>query len=371
MENSLHELKFVQYERVRPLFRKMDMHLPLQAILAGNVNAPIFVDSVMNPQSAITWSGHRFYLAGAPGNNNFISTTRQIFFEKFALRSRKSGLDSYQVYYPPSTVWESTISAMLLGKYPIKAQREYYAFKSSRLDWKALLPAGVAIRNVDAAFLVEKRWKNPEFLTDEMLSERESVDDFLAKSFGVCAVQADEIIGWCLSEYNTGHRCEVGIATHAQHQRQGLATALAVAFIELARSKDVARVGWHCAASNVASGRTALKAGFEKVSDYSSYFGWFDDASNMAGNAYFAHGRGEYAQALAFYEKSFALGEAPDQAYWGAACDAAMLGENEMALKYLAEAVERGYDDPEQIKSSKYLVGLHKSPGWKAILKRL
>lgn len=366
----MQELKYSEYERVRPLFRKMDIHLPLQAILAGNVSAPIFVDSAMNPQSALTWCGHHFYLAGAPGNNDFIAAARHIFLEKFALRSQKSGIDAYQVFFP-SAGWESTIMAMLLEKYPLKAQREYYSFKSSRIDWKSLLPAGVSLRNVDAMLLAERRWKNPEFLTDEMLSERESHADFFAKSFGLCAVQGDEMIGWCLSEYNTGHRCEVGIATQEQHQRQGLATAMTVAFIELARSKDVARVGWHCNATNVASGKTALKAGFEKVSDYPSYFGWFDDAANLAGNGFSAHGRGEYAEALVFYEKSFTLGNVPDRAYWGAACDAAMIGENDKALKYLSQAIEHGFDDPEQIQASKYLVSLHKTAGWKTLLKKL
>lgn len=366
----MQELKYGEYERVRPLFRKMDMHLPLQAILAGKVNAPIFVDSAMNPQSALTWSGHHFYLAGAPGNNDFIAEARRIFLEKFALRSQKSGIEAYQVFYP-SAGWENTISAMLLGKYPIKAPREYYAFKSSRLDWKALLPAGVSLRNVDAAFLLERNWKGLGLLTDEMLSERESIEEFLAKSFGLCAVLGDDLIGWCLSEYNTGHRCEIGIATREAHQRKGLATAMAVAFIELARARDVARVGWHCNASNVASGRTALKAGFEKVADYPSYFGWFDDATNLVGNGFSAHGRGEFAEALAFYEKSFMLGEVPDRAYWGAACDAAMVGESEKALKYLSQAIEHGFDDPGQIQASKYLVSLHQTAGWKKLIKKL
>lgn len=366
----MQELKYNEYERVRPLFRKMDMHLPLQAILAGNVNAPIFVDSTMNPQSALTWTGHRFYLAGGPGNNDFIAAARKVFLEKFALRSRKSGIDSYQVYYP-TAAWESAIAAMLPGKYPIKSQRQYYAFKSSRLDWKALLPVGVTVRSVDAAFLAERRWKNPEFLTEEMLSERESVQDFLAKSFGVCALRGDEIVGWCLSEYNTGHRCEVGIATREDYQHQGIAVSMTLAFVELARSRDVARIGWHCNASNIASGKTALKAGFEKTADYPIYFGWFDEAANLVGNGYFAHGRGEYAQALDFYEKSFALGDVPDSAYWGAACDAAMSGQSEKAFKYLSEAVERGYDDREQLEASQYLASLRGTAGWKTILEKL
>ena len=366
----MQELKYNEYERVRPLFRKMDIHLPLQAILAGLINAPIFVDNAANPQSAITWTGHRFYLAGAPGNSEFIAAARKIFLEKFALRSRKSGIESYQVYYP-AVASENAISAMLFGKYPIKAQRQYYAFKSSRLGWKAMLPAGVTVRSVDAAFLTERRWQNPAFLAEEMVSARESIEDFLAKSFGVCATLGDEMIGWCLSEYNTGHRCEVSIATQADHQHQGLATAMTLAFVELARARDVARIGWHCNASNTAASKTALKAGFEKIADYPSYFGWFDEAANLAGNGYFAHARGAYAEALDFYEKSFALGEAPDSAYWGAACDAAMISQPDKALEYLSEAVQRGYDDRDQLEASPYLVSLHNSAGWKVIVEKL
>lgn len=365
----MHELRHTDYERVRPLFRKLDIHLPLQAILAGNVDAPIYVDNPLHPQTALTWTGHRFYLAGAPGNIDLIAEARKVFLENFTMQAWKTGLDSYIVSYP-SDKWETFITGMLDQKYPIKAQRSYFSYLSNKINWKSLLPEGFSVRAVDAKLLSEK-WQNPEFLTEEMCSERESVEDFLAKSFGLCLVKADEIVGWCLSEYNTGHRCEVGIATHEDYQRQRLATLLASAFIEQARSKDVARIGWHCNASNAGSAATALKAGFEKVSDYPIFFGWFDDAKNVAGNGYFAHGRGEYAEALAFYEKAFTLGEVPDSAYWGAACDAALIGETEKALKYLLEAIELGYDDLDNIVNSKYLVNLHDTEGWKKILQRL
>jgi RimJ/RimL family protein N-acetyltransferase len=366
----LYELPRTDFERVRPLFRKMDIHLPLQAILAGNVDAPIYVDNTLHPQIALTWTGHRFYLAGAPGNSQLIAAARQVFWEKFALRAKKADLDSYMVSYP-SERWEGMIKAMLLGQDPIKSSREYYAYKASKFDWRAQLPPDMLLRQVDAALLSERRWKNLEFLTEEMVSERPTVDEFLAKSFGVCLVSSDEIIGWCLSEYNTGHRCEVGIATRSDYQRQGLATLMTAAFVDLARSKDVARVGWHCNATNAASARTALRAGFEKVADYPVFFGWFDAATNLAGNGYFAHGQGAYAEALSFYERAFALGDVPDWAYWGAACDAAMVGQAEQALGYLAEAIERGFDDLEQIQASRYLVSLHDTPGWQALLQKL
>ena len=362
------ELNRIDYERVRPLFRKMDMNLPLQAILAGNVSASIFVDNTLHPQTALTWTGDRFYLAGSPGNTDLIAAARKIFLENFAMAAWKSGRETYMVNYPTEK-WEVFVTAMLVQKYPIKTMRSYYANKASRKTFPNHLE-GYSIRTVDATFLQEK-WKNPEFLIDEMRSERESVEDFLSKSFGLCLTHGKEIVGWCLSEYNTGHRCEVGIGVEEEYREQGFATLLAREFIEMARVRDVARIGWHCAAANYASGATALKAGFEKVTDYPAFYGWFDDAINLANNGYYAQGRGEFADALAFYDKAVTLGEVPDRLFWGAACAAAQIGESEKALKYLAQAIDHGYDSPDEIKNSKYLVSLHETQGWQEMIKKL
>jgi RimJ/RimL family protein N-acetyltransferase len=271
--------------------------------------------------------------------------------------------------YYPNEKWDSFIKAMLQQKYPIKSTRSYYSNKASRHEQPSALE-GFSIHPVDAS-LLSGNWQNLEFLTEEMCSERVSIQEFLAKSFGVCLTKDDLIVGWCLSEYNTGHRCEIGIATHEEYRQRGFATFLTRAFVELARTRDVARIGWHCSTSNLGSGATALKAGFQKVEDYPVFIGWFDDTSNIARNGYFAHGRGEYAEALAFYEKSFSLGEVPDWVYWGAACDAALIGESEKAFKFLIEAIDHGFNDLEQIQSSKYLVSLHGTAGWETILKRL
>ena len=227
-----------------------------------------------------------------------------------------------------------------------------------------------SFRVVDAALLAQN-WSNLDFLTDEMVSERESIEGFLTKSFGICLTRGDLIAGWCLSEYNTGHRCEIGIATHPAYRENGFATLMTRAFIEMARVRDVASIGWHCNTANIGSSATALKAGFEKIEDYPVFIGWFDDATNIARNGYYAHGRGDYAEALAFYEKSFSFGEVPDRVYWGAACDAALIGESEKALKYLSEAIEHGFDDLEQIQNSTYLVSLHTTEGWKKIITQL
>jgi Tfp pilus assembly protein PilF len=99
--------------------------------------------------------------------------------------------------------------------------------------------------------------------------------------------------------------------------------------------------------------------------------GWFDEAVNLANNGYFAHGRGEYAEAMAFFKKAFALGDVPDWIYWWAACDSALTNQPNEALEFLNQAIEHGFDNLESILSSKHLVSLHETDGWRELIQRL
>ena len=361
------ELQRTEFERVRPLFRKMDIHLPLSAILSGQVNARIFVDDRALPHCAMTWTGYHVYLLGKPGNPDFKDGMRRAFFSLFKPEAVQAGIESYSIAYA-NEAWEPFIHEMLAGKYPIKFQRHYYAFKQAKTQVQ--LPEGVVLREVNAGLLKEP-WDNLDFLTDEMPSERESVEDFLAKSFGVCLTKGKEITGWCLSEYNTGHRCEIGIATLYSYQKRGFAASMVAAFVALARKHNIARIGWHCSSTNNASIATALKAGFEKTAEYPVYVGWFDDPLNLCNNAYFAFGRNAYDEALDYFEKAFALVDVPDWAYWNAALAASMAGRTDQGLDYLEKAAEHGYDNPDHLATNQYLKNLHASPRWDALMDKL
>jgi GNAT superfamily N-acetyltransferase len=118
----------------------------------------------------------------------------------------------------------------------------------------------MSVQQVDAALL-----NRSGDLLAEACSERASVDDFLERSFGLALLHEDEIVGWCLSEYNLDHRCEVGIAVVPSYQQRGLATALGTAFANEAHSRGITEIGWHCWVDNEASLRTAQRLGFRRV----------------------------------------------------------------------------------------------------------
>jgi RimJ/RimL family protein N-acetyltransferase len=94
------------------------------------------------------------------------------------------------------------------------------------------------------------------------------VEDFLARSFGLCPVQSGQVAGWCMSEYNVEDRCEIGIATAPKHQRQGIATLTTRYFLSEAHRRGYSRVGWDCWTRNLASVATARKAGFTLIEEY-------------------------------------------------------------------------------------------------------
>ncbi len=376
----LQRVPLSQIPRLRPLLAGMlDIHLPIAAILAGDIAGEFYADDPQRPSFVLTWTGHRFYLAGSPPDQAGIAALRQVFLEVYRPQAEALGKDLFYIHYPldrSRPAWERALQAMLHGRDPIRAGHEFYAWErgaSRRFDpdWRRQLPEGIELVPVDASLLVPGRVINPDYLTEEMLSERPSVEEFLAKSFGMCLVHADEIIGWCLSEYNTGNRCEVGIATREDYRRRGLATLMTRAFIEQALAHGVNRIGWHCSAENLPSRATALKAGFRKVTDTPIFLGWFDPAMHLTQNGYIALFAGRHAEALAFFERSFAQGELPGWAYFGAACAAACLGRNSAAFGYLDRAVAAGFCDVERLRSAEHLAALRGLPAWNALLERL
>lgn len=366
----MYELKAVEYNKVSPLFQMMDHHLAVKAVIEGSVPSKIYVDDPGHPQAALTRANKRFFLAGSAHNSGFNESLRQFFAETVYPRALEAEESMFVLYYAPDD-WEDATAVILKDKVPIKVQRQFYTFKGLKPDWRRLLPKGFMLRFVDRALLDEKHLKNLDDLIEEMCSERQSVEDFLEKSFGVCLIHDDEIVGWCLSEYNTADSCEVGVYTTEPYRKRGIATLMVSALSEYALSKGVSIIGWHCYAGNIPSVATALKAGFEKVRNYPVYLTWFDEVENLAMNGYFCFENQQYKEALTWYEKAFARGKAPNWAYWDAARISATLGQHDAAFGYLSQAVDRGFTEVERIKNSEHLKGLHAAKEWKVLIEQL
>ncbi len=251
----------------------MDEHLLLTALFEGYYPSEMLVDHPDQPKTAFVWMRHRGYVAGKASGPAF----GQALGELFASEINPQRAAPFRFYFTPE--WEGVFTGQVLSRYPpSKFMRQYYTRPAAAIDWHAMLPDGFEVLPIDGA-LPDSDLDNHLALVAEICSMNPSVETFLQQRFGVYARHGDSIAGWCLSEHNSGPRCDIGIETVEAFQRRGVATAMALAFIDLAHQKGIQQVGWDCWAENLSSVATARKAGFGGTVDYPVLVVWPPEAS--------------------------------------------------------------------------------------------
>jgi GNAT superfamily N-acetyltransferase len=246
------------------VFAGLGRHLAVAAVLAGAAAGAVYADHAAAPRSALLLAGYRAYLAGDVANAGFLAALPLVLERRFIPEGRESG--DFVLYYDRPE-WATAVEAVLsssLGRYQPR-QRRYFlrdAGADPLSEPGTALPMGFRLRPVDQALLDDPALGKREQLVEEMCSERTSAGDFLARSFGTALLRDGAVAGWCLSEYNLGQRCEVGIAVDEPFRRRGLAKQLGRAFARQALAAGVQEIGWHCWEDNAASCATARALGF-------------------------------------------------------------------------------------------------------------
>lgn len=261
-----HELRPDAFPLARRPFEPMAYNLAVNSIIESAFPSRIFVDDPENPQAAITWNRTRVYLSGDPTDREFNEGLHDFFQNHLFPEIRQTGGEFAILYYAPES-WEEVAQHLLEGNSIHRYPRHFYQIDAAPPDWRSRLPEDFELRPVDHSLLSRTTLKNMDSLVEEMQSESPSPAAFLQRCFGFCALRGEELVGWCLSEYNSADRCEVGIEVIEEHQRKGIGTALASALIEKATGLGMA-VGWHCYAGNAPSVELAIRLGFDKIAEY-------------------------------------------------------------------------------------------------------
>ena len=247
-------------EQVKALFKPLEHNLASVSIMRGLTASDVYVDSV-DATWAVTYSNSRILVSGDIDCPELVKAVQDV-----VDTGVKTGRKGFVIYYPVGSE-KGGIGEHIRGINPYPNLRNYYVLEAGKTGYPVNLPQGYSIQRISYDFL-EKGFKNTELVMEEMRSERASVDDFIDKSFGFCGIQGDVIASWCMSEYNTGNRFEIGIETHTEHRRKGLAFQTARACINHGVETGYDSVGWHCWKKNEASNRSALSLGFKHILEY-------------------------------------------------------------------------------------------------------
>lgn len=267
------------YESIRPLVGGLDYHLAVSAVLAGASRGAVYAVTHDEPRAALIHTGHRWHLGGDPASPDFADGLKGLFDGVVYPHGLAAGDFGFMLYPDDHPGWGEVIDYALAGRPARQFARHYYHLTALDQARAAEVPAGMTVHAIDADLLAQTTLTGYAELVEELYSERASVEDFLAHSFGTCALAEAAIAGMCTSEYNTGTRVEVGINTMEAYQRKGVASALLWAFAQTAFARGVTGIGWHCWSGNAPSVGTALRNGFRFVREYPATVAYFNPAT--------------------------------------------------------------------------------------------
>lgn len=343
----LFELRKEDHEKVRLLFKEMYRDVSADAVIDRNNPGTIWVDDKKTPRSALMDSPEGYILVGDPSNKNFSNALNKLFVEEIYPESIKKGKHSFEIHC--TGIWEDRIyNVILKGKLPVKVPCAHYLFREMKIpEWKKGIPEGFEILRVDREFLLRKDLKG----FDEVISrvkEWGSVDNFIEKGFGFCLVHKNTIISRCIADCVSDTRCEIGIGTNHEYRNRGFGALTATATVEYCLDNGFSEIGWHTSQTNIASQKTALAVGFEKVEDYYVYSACFDEFDNYIQNGLYKIYNSDTAlEAEKYLEKAFAVKKPTSRLLFAIARGYAINGFEEMAIDYLNKSVSKGFNNLE------------------------
>ena len=259
--------------------------LIIEGVLAGNSPATIWVADAERPRAALM-SDHTgiFYLVGDAEDAASLDALRRFWAENLYPRALADHWDHLKLVYAPAA-WERHIPDLFAPLPLVKRARVLYQSgreMQRRKDAKGFSSAPLrlcvgssvyVIWRIDAETLLSEAMPGAAWLREEVGSMWPQLDDFLARGFGYCALHGDELVGWCTAESVSAGRAGVGIAVQREHQRKGLATAMAAAFMAHCAEQGIV-AHWDAWADNVPSVHTAERVGLRRAEEYSVYLWW-------------------------------------------------------------------------------------------------
>lgn len=271
------EISKSQFERVTPLLNTNQLNIEVKSIIKGTNPGRIFVDSVDQPKSAMIWSDGQkgFYFIGDENNIEFNKSLDDFIDSELKEKCIDLGLKRFE--FSGETENWNPIFLEIFKHRELNISKQMI-FRIEKKDWKDYLKrentTDYKLYKIDKSLILNKKYRNTEFLVDEILRWWSSIEDFLEKSHGFCMIDHDTITNYSIGNFYFDKVMTIGIETLKKYRRKGLSQITSEAFIEEC-FKDNITIQWECMKENHPSYRLAKKMGFNKSSEYTLFsFPW-------------------------------------------------------------------------------------------------
>jgi len=236
------------------------------AVLIGNNTGRVWVDNLDNPVSALVWSDglQCFQFMGCAANQIFNSNLRSFVNNNIIDFLKDKDLNFFE-YASDAAEWYPIISDALSDRVLHESWQYVYRSKTdSPMDTEAVLSEPYCLHQIDKGFISSLNGgnivSNPEFIIDYIHQFWGLADNYLALGNGYAAVRDDEIAGFAITDFLYEKTASIGVQTREQHRRKGLAGALVKTLLKTLHENGY-NIWWDCMESNLASRKTAERAG--------------------------------------------------------------------------------------------------------------
>jgi RimJ/RimL family protein N-acetyltransferase len=361
------------YPRTRPLFADAAAYnVAIDSTLDGITPGTVWADGAHSTALINTVEG--WALGGDPTESGVEAWARFLCDDLFVNNP------DVELDLRISDAWQAHIEALAarIERETIRWPRRHYVCHTLALpDPASRLPAGFTMQRIDAAFLDRAdrgELKVPAHTIGWTENNWGTRENYLAHGFGFCTVDeaTNEVVSWSVADCVSGTRSEIGIHTHPDYRRRGLASLTAAAAVEYALANRYNTVGWHCDEQNAGSIGTAERIGFTLERQYASYVYLGDAGSHHTLRAYRYLLDGDPQASIEAHQRALAVrGDYPYWVWFSAARAYAAAGDTDQALDALHRAADLGEPRAALLHESPEFAGLYGHPGFEAAIKRI
>lgn len=242
----------------------------IESVREGNTLAEAYVDCIDHPQISIVWDKKHNISCGGRASKAVMGKAAEFIKSELLTQEVRNNSEIVKISYE-NHEWKDVLLEVMQELQPKIYPRSIY--RHGMIDIPDLFPVeqNVTVQSIDMELLKAENMGYQKYMVDEIELMWGSVEAFIRKGFGYCAVKDNEVLSWCTGEYFSSEYCGIGIETVEPYQGKGIASAAASGFLRHCRENGKIP-HWDCWKNNIPSVKTAEKVGFEKLADYEIIF---------------------------------------------------------------------------------------------------
>lgn len=282
-------LSSTQFLKARPLFQRLEKDQPMcTAVLEGIYPGKVYVDDSTQPRTALLTTyieseahGTWCFLAGDPIHEAFNRSLNAAIFSNQIIADNSPVL--FLTCDPED--WGGQLETVLAPRPPIWFPRYHFISRQVGFDWRAALPPGFTIEQMNEGLRHIPGLQMPEDVA-VTLTKWQAMTDPHFMDFGFVTLDWTHpqpvISSWATVDFIAARAGDLGLFTQPDYRHRGLGVIAAAAALEHGFANGLKQVNWTCDADNLGSVRIAEKLGLERIEDYRQAVLIMDEKKHMA-----------------------------------------------------------------------------------------